>query len=157
MLLAGSHKVPSALRVVGNATQLPLRDCSVAGIVCGFGMRNLSDPSAGLREAARVLKPQGVCVVLDLFRPRNTAARLFHAVYASHLLPLVGRIVSADGEAYAYLPRSIQGFMSRPEFEAAMRDAGFKHVDGFNLTFGIASIVRGVRECSLDDLRLESI
>lgn len=146
MLLAGSGKVPSALRVVGDATRLPLRDRCMAGVVCGFGMRNLSDPSAGLREAARVLKPRGGCVVLDLFRPGNAATRLFHALYARYMLPLVGRVVSGDGEAYDYLPRSMRGFMSRFEFEAAMHEAGFEHVEGFDLTSGIASIVRGVRD-----------
>lgn len=148
MLLAGGGKVPSALRVVGDATRLPLRDCCMAGVVCGFGMRNLSDPSAGLREAARVLKPRGVCVVLDLFRPGNAITRLFHVLYARYMLPLVGRVVSGDGEAYDYLPRSMQGFMSRFEFEAAMREAGFEHVEGFDLTSGIASLVRGVRDSS---------
>jgi ubiquinone/menaquinone biosynthesis methyltransferase len=145
MLLAGRSKVPSTFSVVGDAMQLPVLSGSVAGFICGFGMRNLSDPSAGLREAARVLAPSGVCVVLEFFRPESFATRLFHAAYGRVLLPLVGRIVSGDGEAYGYLSRSMQGFMSRAEFEAAMRDAGFETVEGRDLTFGIASIVRGVR------------
>ena len=146
MLISGGSKVPDTLRVVGDAMCLPIGDGSVAGFICGFGMRNLSDPSAGLREAARVLKPAGVCVVLEFFRPESLPTRLFHAFYARLLLPLVGRLVSGDGEAYGYLSRSMEGFMARGEFEQAMRDAGFARVQAWDLTFGIASIVRGVRE-----------
>jgi ubiquinone/menaquinone biosynthesis C-methylase UbiE len=82
---------------------------------------------------------------LEFFRPQSLATRLFHAAYGRLLLPLVGRLVSGDGEAYGYLSRSMQGFMSRSEFEVAMRNAGFRDVTAFDLTFGIASIVRGVR------------
>jgi ubiquinone/menaquinone biosynthesis methyltransferase len=145
MLLAGRGKVPSTVSIVGDAMHLPVATGKLAGFICGFGMRNLSDPSAGLAEAARVLAPSGVCVVLEFFRPQSLATRLFHAAYGRLLLPLVGRLVSGDGEAYGYLSRSMQGFMSRSEFEVAMRNAGFRDVTAFDLTFGIASIVRGVR------------
>jgi ubiquinone/menaquinone biosynthesis methyltransferase len=145
MLLAGRGKVPGGTSLVGDAMQLPVRSASTAGFICGFGLRNLSDPRRGLAEAARVLRPSGVCVVLEFFRPTSLATRLFHAAYGRFLLPLVGRLVSGDGEAYGYLSRSMQGFLSRSEFETAMREAGFSHVEGRDLTFGIASIVRGVR------------
>jgi ubiquinone/menaquinone biosynthesis methyltransferase len=145
MLQSGRFKVPTAQRVVGDAMRLPILDGSVAGVICGFGIRNVSDPPAALREAVRVLKPAGVCVVLEFFRPSSFATRTFHTFYARFLLPLVGRIVSGDGEAYTYLSRSMQGFLSRQEFEAAMREAGFERVQAWDLSFGIASIVRGVR------------
>jgi ubiquinone/menaquinone biosynthesis methyltransferase len=136
--------VPDGVCVVADALNLPLAERAVAGMVCGFGVRNLSDPRAGLREMARVLKPGGVCVVLEFFRPETAFMRLFHTVYAGFLLPLVGRVVSGDGQAYAYLSRSMQGFMARGEYEAAMREAGFTQVEAWDLSFGIASIVRGV-------------
>lgn len=145
MLVAGRGKAEGALLAVGDAMKLPVRTASAAGFICGFGVRNLSDPAAGLREAARVLKPGGVCIVLEFYRPENPITRVFHAVYAQVVLPTLGRIISGDAEAYRYLSRSMRGFLSRPEYEAAMRDAGFRDVQGFDLTFGIASIVRGVR------------
>jgi len=145
MLIAGRAKAEGTLLAVGDAMQLPIRTSSVAGFICGFGMRNLSDPAAGLREAARVLQPGGVCIVLEFFRPEKPVTRVFHAVYAQIVLPTLGRIVSGDAEAYRYLSRSMRGFLSRAEFEAALRDAGFRDVEGFDLTFGIASIVRGVK------------
>jgi len=145
MLLAGRSKLPGGVCVVADALHLPLATASAAGVICGFGVRNLSDPRAGLREMARVLKPGGVCVVLEFFRPQSLVTRLFHALYGGLLLPFVGRIVSGDGQAYAYLSRSMQGFMSRPELEQSLRDAGFEGVQAWDLSFGIASIVRGVR------------
>lgn len=145
MLLAGRSKVPSAACLVGDAMRLPIATHSVAGFICGFGVRNLSDPRAGLREAARVLAPGGVCVILEFYRPERFTTRVFHALYGRFLLPLMGRIVSGDGEAYRYLSRSMQGFMTRGQYEEAMREAGFEQVQAWDLTLGIASIVRGVR------------
>lgn len=145
MLLAGTGKVPGAGRVVADAMHLPLASGSVAGYICGFGVRNLSDPGAGLREAARVLEPGGICVVLEFFRPEKLSTRVFHAFYGRFLLPFVGRLVSGDAEAYSYLSRSMLGFMSRREFEQALRAVGFERVEGNDLLWGIASIVRGVR------------
>jgi ubiquinone/menaquinone biosynthesis methyltransferase len=145
MLVAGRKKAPDALVMVGDAMRLPLRSASVAGFICGFGMRNLAEPRVGLAEAHRVLQPSGVIVVLEFFRPIRVPTRIFHALYARGVLPLMGRWVSGDGEAYRYLSRSMQGFMSRPEFEQALRDVGFRDVSGTDLSFGIASIVRGVK------------
>lgn len=145
MLQAGRHKVPAAGCAVADALQLPLAAGSVAGYICGFGVRNLSDPRAGLREAARVLEPGGVCVVLEFFRPEKLSTRVFHAVYGRFLLPLLGRLISGDAQAYAYLSRSMRGFLSRQQYEQAMRAAGFERVEGTDLLWGIASIVRGVR------------
>lgn len=145
MLLAGRSKADGALLAVADAMRLPVRSGSAAGFICGFGVRNLSDPNAGLREAARVLKPGGVCIVLEFFRPETAFMRAFHLLYAQIALPALGRIISGDAEAYRYLSRSMRGFLSRTEYEAAMREAGFRDVQGIDLTFGIASIVRGVR------------
>jgi len=154
MLIAGRPKLPGATCVVADALHLPIKDGSLAGLICGFGVRNLSDPRAGLAEMARVLKPGGVCVVLEFFRPESLATKLFHAVYGGVLLPLVGRVVSGDGQAYAYLSRSMQGFMSRTELEQALRELGFEQVQGWNLSFGVASIIRGVRgPATTHDLR----
>jgi ubiquinone/menaquinone biosynthesis methyltransferase len=145
MLLAGRHKAPSAGCVVADAMRLPLATGSIAGYICGFGVRNLSDPRAGLYEAARVLEPGGICVVLEFFRPEKLSARVFHSFYGRFLLPFVGRVVSGDAEAYTYLSRSMRGFLSRNEYAEAMVDAGFERVESIDLLWGIASIVRGVR------------
>jgi ubiquinone/menaquinone biosynthesis methyltransferase len=145
MLLAGRGKVPAAGCVVADAMQLPLASGSVAGFICGFGVRNLSDPLVGLREASRVLEPGGICVILEFFRPEKLSTRAFHAFYGRFLLPTLGRLVSGDSEAYTYLSRSMLGFMSRQQYQRAMAEVGFERIEAFDLLWGIASIVRGVR------------
>lgn len=142
MLERGRSKAPGATLVVADAQALPFENASFAAALCGFGMRNLTSPAAGVREARRVLRPGGVFVTLEFFRPVSAAARAFHKAYASYVLPAVGGIVSGDRAAYAYLARSMEGFLTRREYEGLLRDAGFGAVRGFDLFPGIASIVR---------------
>ena len=146
MLRAGRPKLPrAAATVVCDAMRLPFADGALAAVTNGFGMRNLSDPKRGVVEAYRVLKPSGVFVVLELFRPTRVATRAFHAFYGRMLLPAVGRMVSGDAEAYRYLSRSMRGFLTRQEMEQQLRSAGFREVHGVDLTLGIASLVWGIK------------
>jgi ubiquinone/menaquinone biosynthesis methyltransferase len=143
MLEAGRNKAIRAELVVGDATALPFGDGEFAVVVCGFGMRNLSDPVLGAREVLRVLKPGGVFVTLELFRPDRMVTRAFHAAYARVVLPTVGGWLSGERTAYDYLARSMAGFLTRTAYERALADVGFRRVTGFDLTLGVASVVRG--------------
>jgi ubiquinone/menaquinone biosynthesis methyltransferase len=142
MLERGRRKVPRAETVVGDATALPFADGEFAAVVCGFGMRNLSDPRAGAREVLRVLRPAGVFVTLELFRPSRLITRAFHRAYARVVLPALGGWLSGDRGAYDYLARSMAGFLPRSEYERVLVDIGFSRVHGFDLTLGVASLVR---------------
>jgi ubiquinone/menaquinone biosynthesis methyltransferase len=141
MLAKGRAKAPRAEVVVGDALSLPFEDGTFAAVVCGFGVRNLSDVAKGAREARRVLARGGRFVTLEFFQPTAAPARAFHALYAKHVLPAVGGIVSGDREAYDYLAKSIGAFVTRPAYEALLGDAGFDDVWAVDLTFGVASIV----------------
>jgi ubiquinone/menaquinone biosynthesis methyltransferase len=145
MLEAGRRKVPQAEVVVGDAASLPFEDATFEAVICGFGMRNLADPSRGAREVARVLRPNGVFVTLELFRPAHFAARAFHEAYAKVVMPAIGGLVSGDRAAYRYLAHSMGSFFTREEYEDVLRAAGFRDVAGTDLTLGIASVVRGAK------------
>lgn len=143
MLTAGRAKVGTETPLaVADAMRLPMGDGVLAGASCAFGMRNLSDTRTGLAEMYRCLKPGGVFVVLEFFRPATLPMRVFHGVYARFVLPTVGFMVSRDREAYGYLARSMKGFYTRQEFEALAREVGFRSVAGEELSLGIASLIR---------------
>lgn len=141
MLDRGRAKAPRADVLVGDAHALPLDAGSIAGVVCGFGMRNLVDPGQGIREVFRVLKPRGTFVTLEFFQPLRKTTRLFHQAYASHVLPAIGGFLSGDRSAYAYLSESMNRYWPRSRYEAELRNAGFSDVMHVDLTLGIASIV----------------
>jgi ubiquinone/menaquinone biosynthesis methyltransferase len=143
MLEAGRHKAPGAEIVVGDATALSFGDGEFAGVVCGFGMRNLGDPRLGVREAYRVLRPGGVFVTLEFFGASRLTTRAFHHSYAQRMLPILGGWLSGEAAAYRYLARSMAAFLTRREYEQLLRDAGFTRVHGSDLLLGVASIVRG--------------
>lgn len=144
MLVRGRGKPKgSCALVVADAMHLPLPSDRFAAMTCGFGIRNVAQPALAIGEAYRVLKPGGVFLVLEFFKPTQLTTRAFHAGYARGILPLVGGLISGERKAYRYLSESMQGFLTRDEFETAMRAAGFRDVHGFDLTLGIASIVWG--------------
>jgi ubiquinone/menaquinone biosynthesis C-methylase UbiE len=108
-------------------------------------MRNLDDYRTGLAELARVLRPGGRLGVLEFFRSESAGSRLVHGAYNRLALPVLGRILSPDPEAYRYLVASMERFASRAEFEAAARAVGFRDVRGETLFPGVCGLVTAVR------------
>jgi ubiquinone/menaquinone biosynthesis methyltransferase len=138
MLQRGKNKVGAPL-VQADALKLPFAGGAFAGVLlCGFGLRNLPDPLAGLREMRRVA-PR--LVVLDFFRPRRAITRVVQNVYNNRLLPLVGGVISGDRSAYEYLAHSIERFLTLEEACDLAREAGFRDVRGEDLTAGIAALL----------------
>lgn len=142
MLRAGRGKT-KGLRVrpvVADALQLPLRDASSSGAIVAFGIRNLADLDAGLREVRRVLSPGARFVILEFSRPRVPLVRAVYERYFRWLLPAIGRLVSGHPTAYRYLPESVAHFPIEEALAARMRAAGFSRVTWRRLTLGIAAI-----------------
>lgn len=142
MLRHGRGKAPRGqLTPVGaDALALPIAPRSIDGAIVAFGIRNVADLDAGLREVARVLKPGGRFVILEFSTPRNPLVRAGYLTYFHRVLPLVGRIVSGHQSAYRYLPMSVEQFPTEEALAARMRGAGFGSVTWTRLTFGIAAI-----------------
>ena len=126
----------------GSVLEMPFESESFDLAVCFSVFEHLKDYKLALAEVARVLKPGGVLVVLEFFRPERVDTRAFHAAYAKVVLPTVGRVVSGDRGAYQYLAESMKGFVSRREMEDRCRAAGFASVRGEDLLLGVASLVR---------------
>jgi len=143
---------PARGRVSATAADtlaLPFPDSSFDGVMVGFGVRNLEDLDAGLRELWRVLKPGARLVVLDFTTPSWAPLRALYLFYFHRVLPLVGRVVSGHPTAYSYLPASVEAFPAPVALLARMRAVGFRADDGgagFELlTGGIAAIHWGTR------------
>lgn len=138
-LIANSQK-PIAEFIHANAQHMPFSDASFDGVTCAFGCRNFSDLDAGLREMNRVLKPGGQVTILEFSYPSNRLVRWAYDFYFTHILPLVGRLVSKDKTAYTYLNRSVKSFCWGEAFVQHLHDAGFTNEHFLPLTLGIATV-----------------
>lgn len=143
MLVQGKAK-PGAARVevqVADGHCLPYGSAVFDAAWSSFCVRNLGDLPRAMAELRRVVRPGGRIAILEFFRPRKQRA-FFDRLYNARVLPLVGRMVTGDAEAYRYLPASIARFQSRSEFEDLLRETGFVHVRGRDLfPGGVASLV----------------
>jgi ubiquinone/menaquinone biosynthesis methyltransferase len=128
-----------------DAMALPFRARRFDLATVTFGMRNLERFEVGLAELARVLRPGGRLGILEFFRPESKGSRLVHGAYNRLALPVLGRVLSPDPEAYRYLVASMERFASRAEFEEAARREGFREVRGETLFPGVCGLVTAVR------------
>lgn len=123
---------------------LPHADARFDGVTIAFGIRNVVDRAAGLREMCRVLKPGGRAVILEFSTPRSRLFGALYDFYFRRVLPAIGGLLSRRS-AYEYLPDSVLAFPSREAFKTMMSDAGFTEVSHVDLTGGIATVYVGTR------------
>jgi demethylmenaquinone methyltransferase/2-methoxy-6-polyprenyl-1,4-benzoquinol methylase len=144
MLKAGVRRdVP---KVAGDATALPFGDEVFDAVTISFGLRNVVDHVAGLREMARVTKPGGRLVVCEFSTP---AMPLFSTVYKQYLmraLPAVARVVSSDPESYEYLAESIRAWPDQTTLARRIDDAGWSAVRWRNMTGGIVALHAAIKK-----------
>jgi len=147
MLRHGAGKAPRSrlAPVAADALRLPVGDAVFAGAIVAFGIRNVADLDAGLREVWRVLEPGARFVILEFTTPRSPVVRAGYHAYFHHILPRVGAWVSGHGSAYAYLPASVAHFPEERALAQRMEQAGFTDVSWETLSFGIAAIHVGTR------------
>jgi demethylmenaquinone methyltransferase / 2-methoxy-6-polyprenyl-1,4-benzoquinol methylase len=124
--------------VQGDALALPFEDGEFDVATVGFGIRNVADLEAGLRELGRVLRPGGRFACLEITRPRG-ALRPFFGLWFDRVVPLLGRLLPG-GAAYTYLPASVRRFPGPRDLGAAMERAGFADVSWRLLAGGIVAL-----------------
>lgn len=130
---------------LGDALALPYPDATFDAATVGFGIRNVADVPAAFREMARVVRPGGRVVCLELARPTHPLFSALYYLYFERILPRIGRLVHGKLENYAYLPASLARFSNRDQLRAQMEQAGIEDVMIRDLTFGIVAIHSGTR------------
>jgi demethylmenaquinone methyltransferase/2-methoxy-6-polyprenyl-1,4-benzoquinol methylase len=150
MLALARHKFartesPRPGALAADALALPFPERHFQGATVSFGLRNVSNLDAALRQLAGVLRPGGKLVVLEFAVPRLQPLKGLYLFYFRHLLPWVGRMISARGSAYSYLPSSVLEFPQRERFLERMAAAGFTDLRCNDMTGGIVCLYEGRR------------
>ncbi|MEY3850504.1 MAG: hypothetical protein RJA38_945, partial [Bacteroidota bacterium] len=127
----------------GDSENLPFEDHSFDAYTVAFGVRNFENLEQGMREMLRVLRPNGVGVVLEFSRPKHFPIKQLFGFYFRFIMPTLGKWVSKDSRAYEYLPESVAQFPSGKDFLDVMEKVGYKRVRCIPLSGGIASIYIG--------------
>lgn len=123
-----------------DALNLPFPDATFEAVTSGYLMRNVIDIPRALAEQRRVLKPGGRIVVLDTSPPPDNLLRPFIEIHLRYVIPLLGRLISGNADAYQYLPESTQKFKTPDELAALMREAGFQNVGYKRFMFGTMAV-----------------
>jgi demethylmenaquinone methyltransferase / 2-methoxy-6-polyprenyl-1,4-benzoquinol methylase len=142
MLGVGKRHRPRLAFTAGDGTRLPFGDATFDAVTISFGLRNIVDPLAGLRELRRVTRPGGRLVVCEFSHPTWAPLRTVYVEYLMRTLPPVARAVSSSPEAYVYLAESIRAWPDQPALAGLVERAGWGHVEWRNLSGGIVSLHR---------------
>jgi demethylmenaquinone methyltransferase/2-methoxy-6-polyprenyl-1,4-benzoquinol methylase len=150
MLARGREKLNADVRervhtVLADGLILPLSDARVAGAAIAFGIRNIRPRPAAFAELARVIRPGGRLVVLEFGTGKRRVWGGVYNFYLRHILPVIGRCVSGDAEAYRYLAATIREFPDESRLAAEMAEAGFADVSYRAMAGGIVFLHAGVK------------
>ncbi len=129
--------------LIGDAVSLPFSDGLFDRLISAFLLRNLKSIPQGLAEMRRVVRPGGYVTSLELFKPQSRAIRPLYDLYLNRLAPLLGQFITGEGEAYRYLPLSIEGFLTPSKLAQAMKRAGLVEVEYFLSTCSTAAVHKG--------------
>lgn len=124
----------------GDSEAMPFGEGQFDAITVAFGVRNFENLEVGLSEFKRVLKNEGVAVILEFSKPKYFPMKQLYLFYFFKILPLIGRMVSKDQSAYSYLPESVMAFPDDQQFLDLLHKVGFPRAKQYRLTFGIATI-----------------
>ena len=143
MLKAGAHRdVP---KVCGDGMNLPFPDETFDAVTISFGLRNIHDFRAGLREMARVTRPGGRLTVCEFSTPTVPVFSTAYKEYLMRALPAVAKAVSSNPDAYVYLAESIRAWPGQDELAREINRNGWAECGWRNMTFGIAALHSAVK------------
>ena len=126
--------------VLGDSENIPFEDNYFDAITVGFGVRNFEHLEKGFAEILRVLKPNGIFVILETSVPDKTPYKQGYKFYSKNILPLIGKLFSKDNSAYGYLSESAAAFPYGEALNNILRKTGFIDVVAMPQTFGVATI-----------------
>jgi demethylmenaquinone methyltransferase/2-methoxy-6-polyprenyl-1,4-benzoquinol methylase len=144
MLELARRKAPGIRFERANALDLPYADCEFDAATVGFGARNFSDLERGLAEMARVVRPGGRVVVLEITTPERPPLSWFHRLWFDRIVPVLGRL-TGQGDAYSYLPSSVRRFPGPSELAASLAAIGLTRIRWVLTGGGIIAIHVGER------------
>lgn len=127
--------------IQADVHQIPLENRSASAATMAYGIRNVKSPLVCFREVYRVLQPGGIFGILELTKPSNPLIRAGHSCYLKLMLPLLGKWITSNQEAYQYLCNSIHDFAAPAQLEQQLHQAGFNAIVQKPLAFGIATIL----------------
>jgi demethylmenaquinone methyltransferase/2-methoxy-6-polyprenyl-1,4-benzoquinol methylase len=130
---------------LANAETLPFRDGDFDAVTIAFGLRNVTDKDAALREMHRVLRPGGRLLILEFSKVRAEPLQKLYDAYSFGVLPVLGQLVAGDADSYQYLAESIRKHPAQETLAEMLRAAGFERVTYRNLTAGVVAIHAGYR------------
>lgn len=130
----------------GDSENMPFEDNSFDAIIASFGVRNFENLEKGLAEFNRVLKKDGVAIILEFSKPKMFPFKQVYTFYFKYILPVIGKAISKDSSAYTYLPESVNAFPDGENFLSILKGLEFKNTKCKELTFGISSIYIGEKK-----------
>lgn len=145
MLRVGRRRRPDLAFTAADAMRLPFADQSFDAVTMSFGLRNVVDMDAALREFLRVTRVGGRLVLCEFSRPVNGAFRAVYLNYLMRALPLIARHTSSNPESYRYLAESIRAWPGQRELAARLSGAGWTDVEWRNLSGGIVAVHRATK------------
>ncbi len=131
--------------VLANAESLPFADNSFDCVTIAFGLRNVTDKDAALREMFRVTKPGGRAMVLEFSKPTSEAFSKIYDTYSFKILPKIGKYITNDEASYQYLSESIRMHPDQETLKSMMQDAGFEDAVYHNMTNGVVALHIGFK------------
>ncbi|GGQ13111.1 MULTISPECIES: demethylmenaquinone methyltransferase [Streptomyces] len=146
MLMEGKKRNSWLPLTAGDATRLPFKDDVFDTVTISFGLRNVQDTDAALRELYRVTKPGGQVVICEFSQPTWAPFRTVYTEYLMRALPPVARAVSSNPDAYVYLAESIRAWPDQPALAGLLQKAGWSKVAWRNLSGGIVALHRGIKD-----------